>query len=384
MVAALRSPVTFQAIARATRPPSIGNAGNRLKTSSSRLIEASQATIASTPVAPERRLDQRRVAELVPAAGEDAADHQRGEDQRGHRRARQGDPRFHPGPVGFAVHPRHAAEDPELDRADPDPVAGADEGVAELVQEDRAEEAGGAGDGEDERRGRARRVAQQFAVEVGHPEDDQEEDQEPGPVDRDADPANVEQGDGAAAEHRAHGKRVAWPATWPVTQLTHLSRRRIGEPDQAWLRARLEELERIDRPSASEGERRAAEWLVGQFRRARRRGANRGGRRARHLLVAARARHRARRARRIRRRCAARAALGAALGALGAAGIASDFPPHQRRLRAPLPKRTAYNVVCEIGDPDAAQTIVVAPTTTPPTPASSSTRRSRRSPTASG
>ena len=35
--------------------------------------------------------------------------------------------------------------------------------------------------------------------------------------------------------------------------------------DQAWLRSRLEELERIPRPSASEGERRAAEWLVGQF-----------------------------------------------------------------------------------------------------------------------
>ena len=40
----------------------------------------------------------------------------------------------------------------------------------------------------------------------------------------------------------------------------------VGEPDQAWLRERLEELERIYRPSASEGERRAAEWLVGQFR----------------------------------------------------------------------------------------------------------------------
>src|SRR6201996_7636404 len=40
----------------------------------------------------------------------------------------------------------------------------------------------------------------------------------------------------------------------------------VGEPDRAWLRARLEELERIYRPSASEGERRAAEWLVGQFR----------------------------------------------------------------------------------------------------------------------
>ena len=38
-----------------------------------------------------------------------------------------------------------------------------------------------------------------------------------------------------------------------------------GEADQDWLRQRLEELERIDRPSASEGERQAAEWLVGEF-----------------------------------------------------------------------------------------------------------------------
>ena len=36
-----------------------------------------------------------------------------------------------------------------------------------------------------------------------------------------------------------------------------------GEAD--WLRERLEELERIERPSASEGERRAAEWLVAQL-----------------------------------------------------------------------------------------------------------------------
>jgi Peptidase family M28 len=126
----------------------------------------------------------------------------------------------------------------------------------------------------------------------------------------------------------------------------------IGEPDQAWLRARLEELERIYRPSASDGERRAAEWLVGQFRalgaEARIEAADAHGTYWWPL------------------------GLGTALGALGglaalrgkralgAAGIASDFPPHQRRLRAPLPKRTAYNVVCEIGDPDAAQTIVIS------------------------
>jgi hypothetical protein len=133
----------------------------------------------------------------------------------------------------------------------------------------------------------------------------------------------------------------------------------IGEPDQAWLRARLEELERIYRPSASDGERRAAEWLVDQFRalgaEARIEAADAHGTywwplglgTALGALGGFAALH-------------GRRALGAALGALGAAGIASDFPPHQRRLRSPLAKRTAYNVVCEIGDPDAARTIVIS------------------------
>jgi hypothetical protein len=132
----------------------------------------------------------------------------------------------------------------------------------------------------------------------------------------------------------------------------------VGTPDQAWLRARLEELERIYRPSASEGERRAAEWLVGQFRRL--------GVEARIEAAPAHGTYwwplgigtalgalggiLTLRGRRL---------LGVALGAIGAAGIASDFPPHQRRLRAPLPQRTAYNVVCEIGDPDAARTVIV-------------------------
>jgi hypothetical protein len=133
----------------------------------------------------------------------------------------------------------------------------------------------------------------------------------------------------------------------------------VGEPDRAWLRERLEELERIERPSASDGERRAAEWLVGQFRAL--------GAEARIEAAGAHGTYwwplgigtalgvlgglAARRGRR---------ALGAALGALGAAGIASDFPPHRRRLRAPLPERTTYNVVCEIGDPDAPRTIVIS------------------------
>jgi len=43
----------------------------------------------------------------------------------------------------------------------------------------------------------------------------------------------------------------------------------------------------------------------------------------------------------------------------GAAGIADDFPPGQRRLRRVLPRRTTYNVVCETGDPEAERTIVL-------------------------
>src|SRR5258708_1452152 len=81
--------------------------------------------------------------------------------------------------------------------------------------------------------------------------------------------------------------------------------------DRDWLRERLEELERIQRPSASEGERRAAEWLV------------------------------------------------ARLAELGAEGIADAFPAGQRRLRRVRRKRTTYNVVCELGPADAERTIVV-------------------------
>jgi Peptidase family M28 len=128
--------------------------------------------------------------------------------------------------------------------------------------------------------------------------------------------------------------------------------------DKDRLRGWLEELERIERPSASEGERQAAEWLVERF-----------------AALGAEA------------RIEAEAAhgtywwplgIGAALGALGgiaalhgrrllggalagaaAAGMASDFPPGKRLLRRFLPRRTTYNVVCELGPADAERTIVL-------------------------
>lgn len=128
--------------------------------------------------------------------------------------------------------------------------------------------------------------------------------------------------------------------------------------EQDWLRERLEALEKFDRPSASEGERRAAEWLVGQFAEL--------GAEARieaepahgtywwplglGAVLGALGGIAALRGRRL---------LGVLLGAIGAAGIADDFPPGRRRLRRVLPRRTTYNVVCELGDPDAEHTVVV-------------------------
>jgi len=128
--------------------------------------------------------------------------------------------------------------------------------------------------------------------------------------------------------------------------------------DKAKLRSWLEELERIDRPSASEGERRAAEWLVARFAEL--------GAEARIEAEPAHGTYwwplgigaalgalsglLALRGRRL---------LGALLGAIGAGGIAADFPPGKRPLRRLLPRRTTYNVVCELGDPEAERTIVL-------------------------
>jgi hypothetical protein len=130
------------------------------------------------------------------------------------------------------------------------------------------------------------------------------------------------------------------------------------EPDKDRLRARLEQLERIERPSASEGERRAAEWLVERFAEL--------GAEARIEAEPAHGTY------------WWPLGLGAALGAVGgilglrgrrllgggiaaaaAAGMASDFPPGKRLLRRLLPRRTTYNVVCELGPADAERTVVL-------------------------
>jgi Peptidase family M28 len=128
--------------------------------------------------------------------------------------------------------------------------------------------------------------------------------------------------------------------------------------DKDKLRSWLEELERIERPSASEGERRAAEWLVEHFWEL--------GVEARieaepahgtywwplglGAAVGALGGILALRGRRL---------LGALLGAGAAAGMASDFPPGKRHLRRVLPRRTTYNVVCELGPAEAERTMVL-------------------------
>jgi hypothetical protein len=129
------------------------------------------------------------------------------------------------------------------------------------------------------------------------------------------------------------------------------------------MRERLEELCSYDRGSASDGERLAAEWLAGELRDAGARdvrieeepdangtfwwsigllagagavagtAARRGGRLARVLAVAA--------------------------GAAASALIADELPPGRRRFRRALPRRSAHQVLAEMGPKDAERTILL-------------------------
>jgi hypothetical protein len=129
------------------------------------------------------------------------------------------------------------------------------------------------------------------------------------------------------------------------------------------MRQRLDELCSIERPSASTGERRAAEWLAGQLRDA-------GARSVRieaeseangtfwwpiGLLAGAGALAglAARRGGPLKR------AIATATGATTAALIADELPPGSRTFRRLLPNRTAQLVLAEIGPEDAEHTIIV-------------------------
>jgi hypothetical protein len=124
------------------------------------------------------------------------------------------------------------------------------------------------------------------------------------------------------------------------------------------MRNRLRELERIDRPSASAGEREAAEWLVAQFGelgvQARIETEPAHGTYWWPLGVGAAAGALGGLASLRGQRLA-----GVALGALGAAGIAADFPPGKRPLRRLLPRGQTHNVIAELGPADAERTVVL-------------------------
>src|SRR5215218_7313467 len=126
-------------------------------------------------------------------------------------------------------------------------------------------------------------------------------------------------------------------------------------PDPDRLRAVVEHLQAIDRPPASAGERRAAEWLRQRF--------------AAHGLAARVEEERATgsfaipiallsavgAAAGLSRR--ARSLAGAA-GLAAAAAIADDVSAGPHLFRRLLPRRTTCNVVAEAGDPEGAETVV--------------------------
>ncbi len=123
-------------------------------------------------------------------------------------------------------------------------------------------------------------------------------------------------------------------------------------PEIARLRATVEHLASFDRPSASEGERRAAEWIraelagFGVDARVEEERAVGSMPLPLGLLSAA----------------GVLAALGgrrtAALGLLAAAGIVDDVSGGPHVLRRALPQRSTWNVTATAGDPDAEDTLV--------------------------
>src|SRR5215207_540086 len=126
-------------------------------------------------------------------------------------------------------------------------------------------------------------------------------------------------------------------ATQPSTEASpHL--------DETWLRDTVETLSSIHRPTASVGERRAAEWLLAKLRDLGARGEIElervHGTFWWPLGIAA---------------GAGGVALAAAVGAVAF----DDLPPGERRFRKLLPQRTATTVVTEVGPADAERTVVL-------------------------
>jgi hypothetical protein len=129
--------------------------------------------------------------------------------------------------------------------------------------------------------------------------------------------------------------------------------------DSEWLRDLVETLSSIHRPTASHGERVAAEWLAARLSEL---GADDArveseqvhgtfwwplGLAAAAGVVAGVGVLRGHRV------------LGGALAGVIGAAAADDLPPGDRRLRSLLPQRTATTVIAELGPPDADRTVVL-------------------------
>jgi len=126
-------------------------------------------------------------------------------------------------------------------------------------------------------------------------------------------------------------------------------------PDPARLRATVEHLASFERPSASPGERRAAEWIAARLREE--------GLDARIEVERAHGTYwiplgLLSLAAGLAGLGGGRRRLAAAIGAAAAAGIAEDVSAGPHALRRLLPRRDTYNVVAKAGDPGAAETLV--------------------------
>jgi hypothetical protein len=126
-------------------------------------------------------------------------------------------------------------------------------------------------------------------------------------------------------------------------------------PDTAHLREVVETLERIERPSASDGEREAAEWIRGRFEalglRARIEPERAHGTYWWPLGAMTAAAGLAGLGTRRRR-------FATLTGALAAAGIVDDVSGGPHVFRKALPHGTTHNVIAEVGDADAEQTLL--------------------------
>jgi Peptidase family M28 len=131
-----------------------------------------------------------------------------------------------------------------------------------------------------------------------------------------------------------------------------------GADQRERLEASVRELCRLRRESASEGERESAEWIaarlteMGLSARIEAHRATGGYWRPLGLLTAVTiaAGFAALRGQR---------ALATGVASLAAAGIYDDLDLHRRLVRAALARRKTHNVICEIGDPSAARSVVV-------------------------